>query len=93
MSKLPAQKDLVKWTLQALRDGEALNVSELCERIYLLSNLDRSSFPQRSEKDRRNTFEYKLAWTRTYCADLGYIKRVERKWQITKEGMIQIDKQ
>jgi restriction endonuclease Mrr len=83
------QNALMETLLKVLANQKGpMSISEMSKQVSGILQIDTSIMPSRSERDKRNDFEYKLAWTRSRASDLGLISRVNRgNWQITDLGL------
>lgn len=82
------QDTLMSAMLQVMSNAKVpLSNAEMGKRISNLLDIDTTEMVSRSARDKRNDFEYKLAWIRTRANDLGLIRRIGRGvWEITDVG-------
>ncbi len=79
--KVPPYTDLMKPTMQALRDlGDSGSIQEIAETVIENLHLhdDIVAIPHNEGKSNQTEVEYRLAWARTYLKKAGYIDNSQK---------------
>lgn len=85
---LPPAHSLAWVTVRALRElGDSGKIQEITEKAVELAGLSEDQQAVPHKVGSRTEVEYRLAWARTLCKDLGLVTNSERGvWNLTEAG-------